>query len=224
MISTGGFGGGAGGFSPTLAEEVAELPQVGASSPLRFNEAEFDGSSKFFVGVAATTRSTSSSTSTAEDGRRATSSRPDRHRGLAGRRRRQQLAAREHRCPSGSRTERTDLTVEDDLRQRAARGSHRLRLLDRHVQRALHEPARPAGLRQAGRRGQPGRGADGRSTARSSRTPTPSSRTAREFKEAQAEHDQPAPEPDLRVALPGRPHRAHRHREHAGALDLRAHA
>jgi putative ABC transport system permease protein len=52
VISTGGFGGGAGsGFSPTLAQEVAELPQVGASSPLRFNEAEFNGSSKFFVAL-----------------------------------------------------------------------------------------------------------------------------------------------------------------------------
>jgi putative ABC transport system permease protein len=52
VISTGGFGGGAGsGFSPTLAQEVAELPQVGASSPLRFNEAEFNDSSKFFVAL-----------------------------------------------------------------------------------------------------------------------------------------------------------------------------
>jgi putative ABC transport system permease protein len=52
VISTGaGFGGGFGGFSPQLAEDVAKLPQVGASSPLRFNEAEFDGSSKFFVAL-----------------------------------------------------------------------------------------------------------------------------------------------------------------------------
>jgi putative ABC transport system permease protein len=52
VISTGGFGGGVGsGFSPTLAQEVAELPQVGASSPLRFNEAEFNNSSKFFVAL-----------------------------------------------------------------------------------------------------------------------------------------------------------------------------
>jgi putative ABC transport system permease protein len=51
VISTGGFGGGGSGFSPTLAQDVADLPQVGASSPLRFNEAEFNGSSKFFVAL-----------------------------------------------------------------------------------------------------------------------------------------------------------------------------
>lgn len=52
VISTGsGFGGGFGGFSPTLANDVAKLPQVGASSPLRFNQAEFAGSSKFFVAL-----------------------------------------------------------------------------------------------------------------------------------------------------------------------------
>jgi putative ABC transport system permease protein len=52
VISTGfGFGGGFGGFSPTLADDVASLPQVGASSPLRFNEAEFNGSQKFFVAL-----------------------------------------------------------------------------------------------------------------------------------------------------------------------------
>jgi putative ABC transport system permease protein len=52
VISTGmGFGGAFGGFSPTLAEQVAQLREVGASSPLRFNEAEFAGSSKFFVAV-----------------------------------------------------------------------------------------------------------------------------------------------------------------------------
>jgi putative ABC transport system permease protein len=52
VISTGGFFGGSGaGFSPQLADDVARLPEVGASSPLRFNEAEFDGSSKFFVAL-----------------------------------------------------------------------------------------------------------------------------------------------------------------------------
>jgi putative ABC transport system permease protein len=52
VISTGfGFGGSFGGFSPQLAADVAELPEVGASSPLRFNEAEFDGSSKFFAAL-----------------------------------------------------------------------------------------------------------------------------------------------------------------------------
>jgi putative ABC transport system permease protein len=52
VISTGsGFGSGFGGFSPTLANDVAKLPQVGASSPLRFGQAEFDGSSKFFVAL-----------------------------------------------------------------------------------------------------------------------------------------------------------------------------
>ncbi len=52
VITTGsGFGGGFGGFSPTLANDVAKLRQVGASSPLRFNQAEFDGSSKFFVAL-----------------------------------------------------------------------------------------------------------------------------------------------------------------------------
>ncbi len=52
VISTGGFGGGGfGGFSPMLADDVAKLPQVGASSPLRFNEAEFDGSQKFFTAL-----------------------------------------------------------------------------------------------------------------------------------------------------------------------------
>jgi putative ABC transport system permease protein len=52
VVSTGGFGGGGfGGFSPTLADDIANLPEVGASSPLRFNEAEFDGSQKFFVAL-----------------------------------------------------------------------------------------------------------------------------------------------------------------------------
>jgi putative ABC transport system permease protein len=52
VITTGsGFGGGFGGFSSALANDVAKLRQVGASSPLRFNQAEFDGSSKFFVAL-----------------------------------------------------------------------------------------------------------------------------------------------------------------------------
>jgi putative ABC transport system permease protein len=49
VISTGGFGSFDAGFSGTLAEEVADLPEVGASTPLRFNEAEFDGSGQFFA-------------------------------------------------------------------------------------------------------------------------------------------------------------------------------
>jgi len=52
VVSTGaGFGAAFGGFSPQLATDVSKLPQVGASSPLRFNQAEFDGSSGFFAGV-----------------------------------------------------------------------------------------------------------------------------------------------------------------------------
>ncbi len=52
VISTGsGFGAAFGGFSPQLATDISQLPQVGASSPLRFNQAEFDGSSGFFAGV-----------------------------------------------------------------------------------------------------------------------------------------------------------------------------
>jgi putative ABC transport system permease protein len=51
VISTGSGFGGFGGFSPQLGDDVAKLPQVGESSPLRFNEAEFDGSSKFFVAL-----------------------------------------------------------------------------------------------------------------------------------------------------------------------------
>jgi putative ABC transport system permease protein len=52
VISTGsGFGAGFGGFSPALVTDIAKLRQVGASSPLRFNEAQFDGSQKFFAGV-----------------------------------------------------------------------------------------------------------------------------------------------------------------------------
>ncbi len=52
VITTGsGFGAAFGGFSPQLASDVAKLPQVGGSSPLRFNEAEFGGSSEFFAGV-----------------------------------------------------------------------------------------------------------------------------------------------------------------------------
>jgi putative ABC transport system permease protein len=52
VISTGaGFGSAFGGFSPTLATDVSKLPEVGASSPLRFNQAEFDGSQQFFAGV-----------------------------------------------------------------------------------------------------------------------------------------------------------------------------
>jgi len=52
VISTGsGFGASFGGFSPQLATDIAQLPQVGASSPLRINQAEFDGSSSFFAGI-----------------------------------------------------------------------------------------------------------------------------------------------------------------------------
>ncbi|HEY4402325.1 MAG TPA: FtsX-like permease family protein, partial [Acidimicrobiia bacterium] len=52
VISTGsGFGSAFGGFSPQLASDVSKLPQVGGSSPLRFNQAEFGGSSEFFAGV-----------------------------------------------------------------------------------------------------------------------------------------------------------------------------
>ena len=52
VVSTGaGFGAAFGGFSPQLATDVSKLPQVGASSPLRFNQAEFDGSSGFFAGI-----------------------------------------------------------------------------------------------------------------------------------------------------------------------------
>ena len=53
VISTGsGFGAAFGGFSPQLATDIAKLPQVGASSPLRINQAEFGSdSSTFFAGV-----------------------------------------------------------------------------------------------------------------------------------------------------------------------------
>ena len=52
VISTGsGFGASFGGFSPQLASDIAKLPQVAGSSPLRFNQAEFGGSSEFFAGV-----------------------------------------------------------------------------------------------------------------------------------------------------------------------------
>jgi putative ABC transport system permease protein len=52
VISTGaGFGGGFGGFSPALASDIAKLRQVGASSPLRFNQAEFAGARDFFVAL-----------------------------------------------------------------------------------------------------------------------------------------------------------------------------
>ncbi|HMG25707.1 MAG TPA: FtsX-like permease family protein [Acidimicrobiia bacterium] len=52
VISTGtGFGASFGGFSPQLATDISKLPQVGASSPLRINHAEFNGSSQFFAGV-----------------------------------------------------------------------------------------------------------------------------------------------------------------------------
>ena len=49
VISTGGFGSFDAGFSPTLADEVADLRVVEASTALRFNEAEFDGSGTFFA-------------------------------------------------------------------------------------------------------------------------------------------------------------------------------
>jgi putative ABC transport system permease protein len=51
VIGTGGGFGGFGGFSPDLARRVAELPEVGASSPLRFNEAEVAGDSEFLVAL-----------------------------------------------------------------------------------------------------------------------------------------------------------------------------
>lgn len=49
VISTGGFGSFDAGFSPQLGDEVARLPQVAASTPLRFNEADFAGSGDFFA-------------------------------------------------------------------------------------------------------------------------------------------------------------------------------
>ena len=52
VISTGsGFGASFGGFSPQLATDISQLRQVGASSPLRINQAEFDGSNSFFAGI-----------------------------------------------------------------------------------------------------------------------------------------------------------------------------
>ncbi len=51
VISTGAFGGGGSGFSPELATEVAEFPEVAASSPLRFSEADIDGSDEFLVAI-----------------------------------------------------------------------------------------------------------------------------------------------------------------------------
>ena len=45
------FGAAFGGFSPQLATDIASCPQVGASSPLRINQAEFDGSNGFFAGI-----------------------------------------------------------------------------------------------------------------------------------------------------------------------------
>ncbi|HEX6311933.1 MAG TPA: FtsX-like permease family protein [Acidimicrobiia bacterium] len=50
VISTGGFGG-ATGFSPDLAEQVADLPEVGDSTPLRFGQATIDGDDDFVVGL-----------------------------------------------------------------------------------------------------------------------------------------------------------------------------
>jgi putative ABC transport system permease protein len=49
VISTGGFGSFDAGFSPELASDVANLPEVSESTALRFNEAEFDGSGSFFA-------------------------------------------------------------------------------------------------------------------------------------------------------------------------------
>jgi putative ABC transport system permease protein len=49
VISTGGFGSFDAGFSPELADEVANLPEVSNSTALRFNQAEFDGSGSFFA-------------------------------------------------------------------------------------------------------------------------------------------------------------------------------
>ncbi|MGQ0804883.1 MAG: ABC transporter permease [Actinomycetota bacterium] len=51
IIGTGTGFGGFTGFSPDLAEQVAELPEVDASSPLRFHEAEVEGSSEFLVAL-----------------------------------------------------------------------------------------------------------------------------------------------------------------------------
>jgi putative ABC transport system permease protein len=46
--TSGGFGSFT-GFSPDLADQVAELPEVGASSPLRFGSFEVDGDSDFLA-------------------------------------------------------------------------------------------------------------------------------------------------------------------------------
>ena len=58
VISTGGgFGASDVGFSPALARSISRLPEVGAETPLRFNQADFDGSGHFFVALNAETAS-----------------------------------------------------------------------------------------------------------------------------------------------------------------------
>lgn len=51
VVTTGGGFGGFGGFSPRLADDISRLPQIAATSPLRFNRADFAGAGKFFVAV-----------------------------------------------------------------------------------------------------------------------------------------------------------------------------
>jgi putative ABC transport system permease protein len=50
VLTTGGFGGGP-GFSPELPQEVAALPEVEASSALRFGDADVEGSDEFMVAL-----------------------------------------------------------------------------------------------------------------------------------------------------------------------------
>ena len=220
VISTGGFGSFDAGFSGTLAEEVADLPEVGASTPLRFNEAEIDGSGQFFAAFDPSTVD------------RAVRPRP--HRRLDGatsptaaspsRVRRQRTRS----CASGPTSRSASRAARPPSRSspstaRAQGGAERLRDVDRHLQRALHDQLDQQVYVKLADGVSADQGRARRSSSVIKPYPNAELQDQSEFKAGAGRPDQPAPEPDLRAALAGRRHRPHRHREHAGAVDLRAH-
>ena len=219
VISTGGFGSFDAGFSGTLAEEVADLPEVGASTPLRFNEAEFDGSGQFFAAF-----DPSTVTELFDLGRIQGSMDDLADGGIA--------VSREEakdekwrlgtdvpvRFPSGATTlpivaiygTGAKEGLSDFAMSIATFNEHYTTQLDQQVYVKL---------------------ADGVSTDQGRRVleraikpyPNAELQDQSEFKEAQADQINQLLNLIYVLLAAGRRHRPHRHREHAGALDLRAH-
>ena len=110
-----------------------------------------------------------------------------------------------------------------DLRRIAARVSATTSSRSRRSRRTSTQPSTSSILAKLEARRDRRAGSRPRSSRCSSRTRPPSCRTTRSTRPTRKQH-QPGREPRLRAVVPRGDHRVHRHREHAGALDLRANA